>query len=410
MDFSLLADRRAPWHGYQGYVGTDNYRSPEHMTRGAVPGARVRRLHLRADPVRAARRRASRTGATIRPSTRGSCRRMPRSRRRCSGMMPAPASNAEVSAALHRCLSPDPAARPTAAELRAVLSGRGAEARARRGRRAPRPRPRRRRAPAAAAAPPRPRGAPLVADAHRSSSAPDGRALQIGVRTELGKALVRQFGADAEFWDDRQCVLERRADGQWMVSPVAGHRERDAGQRRAAHAPRALREGDVIAVGRAGQGDQQAAADGPWRADWTRRRRRADATRGRRRASTRRAGRAARAATRAVPRGDAAGDAAQPPPAPPPIPPVVDVHDLDWDAVARRRRRPARCARACATPSSGSRRCSTATAARRCCSTRDRAHADDRAIQRRARSTRRRRSGSSATCTATCSRSRRRWR
>ena len=28
MDFSLLADRRAPWHGYQGYVGTDNYRSP----------------------------------------------------------------------------------------------------------------------------------------------------------------------------------------------------------------------------------------------------------------------------------------------------------------------------------------------------------------------------------------------
>ena len=38
MDFSLLADRRAPWHGYQGYVGTDNYRSPEHLTRGAVPG------------------------------------------------------------------------------------------------------------------------------------------------------------------------------------------------------------------------------------------------------------------------------------------------------------------------------------------------------------------------------------
>ena len=28
MDFSLLADRRAPWHGFQGYVGTDNYRFP----------------------------------------------------------------------------------------------------------------------------------------------------------------------------------------------------------------------------------------------------------------------------------------------------------------------------------------------------------------------------------------------
>ncbi len=39
MDFSLLIDRRAPWHGFQGYVGTDNYRSPEHMARGAVPVA-----------------------------------------------------------------------------------------------------------------------------------------------------------------------------------------------------------------------------------------------------------------------------------------------------------------------------------------------------------------------------------
>ncbi len=38
MDFSVLADHRAPWHGYQGYVGSDNYRSPEHLTRGATPG------------------------------------------------------------------------------------------------------------------------------------------------------------------------------------------------------------------------------------------------------------------------------------------------------------------------------------------------------------------------------------
>ena len=39
-DFSVLADRKAPWHGYQGYVGTDNYRSIEHMTRGADPDRR----------------------------------------------------------------------------------------------------------------------------------------------------------------------------------------------------------------------------------------------------------------------------------------------------------------------------------------------------------------------------------
>src|ERR687889_481797 len=34
---SVLADPRAPWQGYQGYVGSDNYRSPEHMTRGMAP-------------------------------------------------------------------------------------------------------------------------------------------------------------------------------------------------------------------------------------------------------------------------------------------------------------------------------------------------------------------------------------
>ena len=40
------------------------------------------------------------------------------------GRMPWPASNADVSAALHRCLDPNPAGRPTASELRAILSGR----------------------------------------------------------------------------------------------------------------------------------------------------------------------------------------------------------------------------------------------------------------------------------------------
>jgi hypothetical protein len=49
-----------------------------------------------------------------------------------------------------------------------------------------------------------------------------GRTLQVGVRTELGKHLARQFGPDAEFWDARQCVLERLPDGRWQVAPIAG--------------------------------------------------------------------------------------------------------------------------------------------------------------------------------------------
>ncbi len=117
MDFSLLADRRAPWHGHQGYIGTDNYRSPEHMTRGGVPGLAsdvftcgLMLYELLAgyhpywtdDQAEYARRVQA---YAAKPPV-------------LAGPMPAPADNAQVSACLHRCLSPDPAARPTAAELR----------------------------------------------------------------------------------------------------------------------------------------------------------------------------------------------------------------------------------------------------------------------------------------------------
>ena len=36
MDYSLLSDKTAPWHGYEGYVGTPRYFSPEHL-KGDIP-------------------------------------------------------------------------------------------------------------------------------------------------------------------------------------------------------------------------------------------------------------------------------------------------------------------------------------------------------------------------------------
>ncbi len=98
-----------------------------HPTRGSVPGSGLGRVHAcglmlyellagehpywRDDQaeyaalVKAYARKAASAG-------RGPCHRS--------------ATNAEVSAMLHRCLSPDPAARPTAAALREALNGRGA--------------------------------------------------------------------------------------------------------------------------------------------------------------------------------------------------------------------------------------------------------------------------------------------
>jgi serine/threonine protein kinase len=254
MDFSVLADKRAPWHGYQGYVGTDNYRSPEHLTRGAVPGMpsdvftcglMLHELLAGTHPYwqddQAEYGRLALAHAAKPPLL--------------MGVMPGPATNAEVSDALHRCLSPDAAARPTAAELRSVLSGRGprrdAPAAA-----APAASPKARPAPApapAATAAPRAAGAPITS-ARMQLVGGAGAALPLGIRTELGKHLARQFGSDAEFWDARQCVLERGASGAWQVSPVAGTANETLLNGEVLTAPRPLHDGDVLAVGRKAKG------------------------------------------------------------------------------------------------------------------------------------------------------------
>ncbi len=59
---------------------------------------------------------------------------------------------------------------------------------------------------------------------------------------------------DGEFWDDRQCVLERRAGGQWVLSPVPGTTNETLVNGKAIAAPYALQHGDLIAVGRQAKG------------------------------------------------------------------------------------------------------------------------------------------------------------
>jgi serine/threonine protein kinase len=256
MDFSVLADRRPPWHGYQGYVGTDNYRSPEHLLKGAVPvlasdvftcGLMLYELLAGHHPYWS--------------EDQGEYARQVQSYKAeppaLLGQMPWPASNADVSAALHRCLNPDPAQRPTAVELRAVLSGRdrkpvpaAASTATASITAAPKPV-----APSAAPRPAAPTTArpPLVSDAVQLVS-DGGKSIRIAVRTELGKLLLRQFGADAGYWDDQQCQIERNTAGQWTLKPVGTTTNQTLVNGHALTGPRVLSQGDLIAVGNEAKG------------------------------------------------------------------------------------------------------------------------------------------------------------
>jgi hypothetical protein len=96
-------------------------------------------------------------------------------------------------------------------------------------------------------------GEPIVSDGIELSG-PNGRSLRIGVRTELGKGLVRQFGPDGEFWDNRQCVLERDSTRRWVVSPIGEAVNETLVNGETLTASRPLRQGDLIAVGRRAKG------------------------------------------------------------------------------------------------------------------------------------------------------------
>jgi serine/threonine protein kinase len=252
MDFSVLADQRAPWHGHQAYIGTDNYRSPEHMTKGGVPtpasdvftcGLMLYELLAGYHPYwqedQAEYARLAYAHAASPPAL--------------LGRMPDPARNAEVSLALHRCLSPSASDRPSAVELQAILSGRVARPAESKG------------VPPASDTSKSVRQPSLTVGAHPPGGSPlrseglelkgeDGRVLRFRIRTTLGKAMLRSWGADAEFWDDRQCVLEREEGGEWLLVPNSSAVNETLVNGKAVAVPQILREADVIAVGRQSKG------------------------------------------------------------------------------------------------------------------------------------------------------------
>ena len=246
MDFSLLADQRAPWHGFQGYIGSDNYRSPEHLAKGSVPGpsSDVFTTSLILYELLSGNHPYWREDQTeYAKLVQSHAVEVPRLLR----PLPPPAHESAVAALLHRALSPQPSERPSAEELGAALKGRQARTGAR--------------IPEKTATQGKDREVPdngpdermptdTIVSQRLELSSGGGQSLQIGVRTELGRHLLSHFGPDSDFWDARQCLLDRDPRSCWTVSPISGTANETLVNGEAVTEPRTLKVGDTLAVGR----------------------------------------------------------------------------------------------------------------------------------------------------------------
>jgi len=223
MDYSVLADVPAPWHGVQGYIGTAGYFSPEHLT-GVAPtpasdiftcGLILYELLAQGHPYRiddATQYQSAVLGHKATPP-------------RLAGAMPTPASNEEVAAILHRALSPKLSNRPTAHDLNLALNGRLTSSTV---------------------------VTPVAAGQIELRS--DALKLRFGIRTEVGRDVCKIFGEDARFLDSRQFTLERNAGNQWQIVPNLATANDTLLNGKTITAPQLLKTGDTIAVGRAAKG------------------------------------------------------------------------------------------------------------------------------------------------------------
>jgi len=211
MDFSILADIRAPWHGKAAYVGTPHYFSPEHLQE-KVPlpesdvftcGLILYELlaqghpysHVEDDP---AYLRAALKHTAGKP--------------KLQGQLETADATIHLADCLHRCLSADPARRPAAWEVNFALNGRVKSP--------PHIPP----SPDRSAHPvPKVSSRPTISTKPPTSTLTlegnTGTPLVFHITTRVGKALLKRFGPEGDYADLEQFVADLR-DGIWSVSPV----------------------------------------------------------------------------------------------------------------------------------------------------------------------------------------------
>ena len=227
MDFSVLADKPAPWQGQSPYVGSPHYFSPEHLSGvSPQPASDVFTCGLILYELLGGTHPYWTDDDDAYARNVMSHKAKPP---RLAGPMPAPAANAQVEDTLYQCLCSDPARRPTIRNVNLVLNGQ-----------APDPAP----PPVALPARPAAGGLELVGEGVR---------LAMRVRTSVGRDLCGRLGGDAKYWSPLQFVIDRKG-AAWVVIPNLSATNETLLNGRAITTETPLNEGDVLAVGREAKG------------------------------------------------------------------------------------------------------------------------------------------------------------
>lgn len=200
MDWAIFADKRAPWHGKQGYTGTPGYQSPEHL-RGEVPlpesdiftcGIMLSELLGNGHPY-------SDSGDALATDVQ-SGRFKPV---QLQVKIPGAEDPSFVELIINSCLNPDPTKRPTAAQVCEALMGRSFDWDS-----APRS--------PDVVPPPVPKAARKI-EVHF-----EGKLLTTAtVECELGKRHFKGAHSDAQYLSDPQFRLRKASHG-WVIEHVEG--------------------------------------------------------------------------------------------------------------------------------------------------------------------------------------------
>lgn len=259
LDFAILADQQAPWHGVGGYVGTPGYNSPEHL-RGEVPqsasdiytcGLMLGELLGAGHPLRGFDdiEQATLTGQFV------------------PVKIAEPINKVEepkfLEGVINACFHPDPTKRPSARQLLEALQGKifdfeisipesSPTEESRPEAEAPEPSP-------TPAPTPTPTPTPTQKQANKPSKIElyfeDEKVAGCGIDTVFGHAHFRAVHEDAQFIAKKQFTLYKDSgSGSWAIAHVPEATNETVINGESLQSPVFLQDGMTISVGNTSKG------------------------------------------------------------------------------------------------------------------------------------------------------------